>query len=124
MPHFGVYLHNVYGSQHRYEFKIQAKHEVEFPLHNNSFISTICISVFCRHLTLRLQNILHINCLQLLVVIVAVKIWGKKLKGKKLFIFCDNEDSVTVVNSGSTKDSFMQNCLRELNLLCICHLDK
>jgi hypothetical protein len=57
---------------------------------------------------------LHINCLQLWVVIVAVQIWGKKLKGKKLFIFCDNEDSVTVVNSGSTKDSFMQNCLREL----------
>jgi hypothetical protein len=26
---------------------------------------------------------LHINCLVLLVVIVAVKIWGKKLKGKK-----------------------------------------
>jgi hypothetical protein len=45
------------------------------------------------------KNHLHINCLQLLVVIVAVKIWGKKLKGKKLFIFCNNEDSVTVVNS-------------------------
>ena len=36
------------------------------------------------------------------------------LKGKKLLIFCDNEASVTVINSGSTKDSFMQNCLREL----------
>ena len=48
--------------------------------------------------------------MELLVVIVAVKIWGKKLKG----IFCDNEVSVTVINSGSTKDSFIQNCLREL----------
>jgi hypothetical protein len=45
---------------------------------------------------------------------VAVQIWGKKLKGKTLLIFCDNEASVTVINSGSTKDSFMQNCLREL----------
>ena len=50
----------------------------------------------------------------MLVVIVAVQIWGKKLKGKTLLIFCDNEASVTVINSGSTKDSFMQNCLREL----------
>jgi hypothetical protein len=57
---------------------------------------------------------LHINCLELLVVVVAVKIWGMILKGKKLLIFCDNEASVTVINSGSTKDSFMQNCLRVL----------
>lgn len=56
---------------------------------------------------------LHINCLELLVVIVAVKNWGKKLKG----IFCDNEASVTVINSGSTKDSFIQNCLSELNFV-------
>jgi hypothetical protein len=38
----------------------------------------------------------------MLVVIVAVQIWGKKLKGKTLLIFCDNEASVTVINSGST----------------------
>jgi hypothetical protein len=48
----------------------------------------------------------------MLVVIVTVQIWGKKLKGKTLFIFCDNEASV--INSGSTKDSLMQNCLRDL----------
>ena len=39
---------------------------------------------------------------------------GKEIKRETTFYFCDNEDSVTVVNSGSTKDSFMQNCLREL----------
>jgi hypothetical protein len=50
----------------------------------------------------------------MLVVIVTVHIWGKKLKGKTLLIFCDNEASVTVINSGSTKDSLMQNCLRDL----------
>jgi hypothetical protein len=51
---------------------------------------------------------LHINCLEMLVVIVAVQIWGKNLKGKTLLIFCDNEASVTVINSGSTKDSFYE----------------
>jgi hypothetical protein len=50
----------------------------------------------------------------MLVVIVTVHIWGKKLKGKTFLIFCDNEASVTVINSGSTKDSLMQNCLRNL----------
>jgi hypothetical protein len=57
---------------------------------------------------------LHINCLEMLVVIVAVQMWGKKLKGKTLLIFCDNEASVIVIHSGSTKDSCMQNSLREL----------
>lgn len=60
------------------------------------------------------EDHLHIHCLDMLVVIVTVHIWGKKLKGKTFLIFCDNEASVTVINSGSTKDSFMQNCLREL----------
>ena len=50
----------------------------------------------------------------MLVVIVTVPIWGKKLKGKILLIFCDNEVSVTVIDSGYTKDSLMQNCLRDL----------
>ena len=39
---------------------------------------------------------------------------GKEIKREKNLIFCDNEASVTVINSGSTKDSFMQNCLWEL----------
>ena len=57
---------------------------------------------------------MHINCLELLAIVVAVKIWGFHFKGKKILIFCDNEASVQVINSGSSRDSFMQNCLREL----------
>lgn len=57
---------------------------------------------------------LHINCLELLAIVVAVKIWGKTFCGKKILIFCDNEASVQVINSGSSKDAFMQTCLREL----------
>jgi hypothetical protein len=60
------------------------------------------------------ENQLHItgNCLELIVI--ATKIWGHKFKSKKILIFCDNEASVYVINSGSTKDTFMENCLREL----------
>jgi hypothetical protein len=60
------------------------------------------------------ENQLHINCLELLAIVIATKIWGHKIKGKQILIFCDNEASVYVTNSGSTKDTFMQNCLREL----------
>jgi hypothetical protein len=35
-------------------------------------------------------------------------------KEKKILFFCDNEASVKVINSGSSKDAFMQDCLREL----------
>jgi hypothetical protein len=60
------------------------------------------------------ENQLHItgNCLELIVI--ATKIWGHKFKSKKILIFCDNEASVYVINSGSTKDTFMENCLGEL----------
>ena len=57
---------------------------------------------------------LHINALELFSIVVAVHIWGGTFQGKKILIFCDNEASVKVINSGSSKDAFMQDCLREL----------
>lgn len=47
--------------------------------------------------------------------------WGDKFKGKRILIFCDNEASVKVINSGSSKDAFMQNCLRELCFIAAIH---
>lgn len=41
-----------------------------------------------------------------------MKIWGKQFGGKKVLVYCDNEASVKVLNSGFTKDEFMQCCLR------------
>lgn len=61
-----------------------------------------------------LSQSLHINALELLVVIVAVKLWAPKLNGSKLTIFCDNSAAVAVINSGFSRDLFMQACLREL----------
>jgi hypothetical protein len=59
------------------------------------------------------QN-LHINCLELLTTVVSLRTWGKHMTGKKILVFCDNEASVQVLNSGHTRDPFMQNCLREI----------
>ena len=57
---------------------------------------------------------LHINALELLSITVACKIWGKHLRGNKILVFCDNTTSVTVLNSGRTKDEFLLKCLREI----------
>ncbi len=45
---------------------------------------------------------------------LAVKLLCSKLSGTRLTLLCDNEATVAVVNSGHSKDSFMQACLREL----------
>ncbi len=61
---------------------------------------------------------LHINALELLSIVVCLKIWGNRWKGLRILIYCDNLVSVTVINSGRTRDSFLQNCLREICFLC------
>ena len=57
---------------------------------------------------------LHINSLELLVIMVTFKVWGRFLKGKKIVINCDNICSVNVVNSGFSRVAFHQSCLREI----------
>ena len=60
---------------------------------------------------------LNINTLELLAVIVAAKAWGKLWCGLRIVSQCDNETSVTVLNTGRTHNSFLQGCLRELKLM-------
>ncbi len=68
-----------------------------------------------------LQKGLHINALELLMIIVACKIWGHQWAGKRLLVKCDNETSINVTNSGKFKDYFMHACLRELAFVCATH---
>ena len=57
---------------------------------------------------------LHINALELLTIMVMLKLWGKYWTGKRVMLNCDNYTSVLVVNSGRTRDWFMQQCMREI----------
>ena len=57
---------------------------------------------------------LHINAIELLTIVVALKLWGKLLRGKKVLIFCDNMSSCSVINKGLSRDDFHQSCLREI----------
>jgi hypothetical protein len=64
---------------------------------------------------------LHINILEMMSVIVCVKLWGQYFKGKKLMIKCDNQVTVTVINTGKSRNQFLQNCLRELLFVAARH---
>ena len=60
---------------------------------------------------------LHVNALELLTLMVSLKLWGHLLRGLRVKLFCDNEASVIVLNSGKSRDQFMQACLREICFL-------
>ena len=60
---------------------------------------------------------LHINALELLIIVVCLKLWSISFKGKKIRVFCDNMSSVTVLNTGACRNVFMQSCLREICFL-------
>lgn len=57
---------------------------------------------------------LHISALELLVIVVAVRTWSSVLRGKRFIVSCDNESAVMAINSGRSRDVFMQRCLRRL----------
>ena len=59
------------------------------------------------------QN-LHINCLELLAILVTVELWGKYCRGKNIVLYKDNQNSCRALNSGISRNSFMKSCLREI----------
>ena len=59
------------------------------------------------------QN-LHINLCEMLAIVVALKLWGKYFVGKRIVINCDNLVSVRVLNTGATRNTFLQSFLREI----------
>ena len=77
-----------------------------------AWVEDQCFS--CRFPQHILSHNLHINALELLTIVVAIKIWGDRWKGKRIQVYCDNMVSVAVINSGATKDAFLQKCLREI----------
>lgn len=56
----------------------------------------------------------HISRLELIVLTMAVKVWGQFLRGRRVGLKCDNEACVWVVNSGRCDDEVMLAWLREL----------
>ena len=67
------------------------------------------------------QQTLDINCLELLTIIVALKLWGLRWSGLRLTVRCDNAVAVTVLNTGWCRNSFLNSRLRELCYLAAIH---
>ena len=54
-------------------------------------------------------------------VLLAIHLWASDLANKTVCVHCDNQSAVTVINSGKTKDTFLDMCIRQLAMLCALH---
>ena len=57
---------------------------------------------------------IHINELELLAFVIAIKVFEDSLHNRNILAYCDNQVSVEVVNSGAASNEFSQHCLREI----------
>ena len=56
----------------------------------------------------------HINELESLAVMVGLKVWKKALHNMNILMYCDNQPTCDVINTGKAKNTFAQNILREV----------
>lgn len=56
----------------------------------------------------------HITELEMRAVTVAIKLWAPLCKGHNITVYCDNEPTVSSINSGKARNPAMHSCLREL----------
>ena len=61
---------------------------------------------------------LHISALESFNVLVGLRVFANFLEGKTIKLFCDNEATVSALNSGTTRDKFMAFVLRQVWFLC------
>lgn len=54
-----------------------------------------------------------IASLEFLSIILCLKLWGSRFKGKKVLVYCDNEAVCHVLNTGKARCEVLQECLRE-----------
>ena len=57
---------------------------------------------------------LHITVKELLPVIVGVGIWGNQWRGSTILCKCDNAAVVAIIKSGTSKDKFVMELIRNL----------
>ena len=60
--------------------------------------------------------------LELLNIVVAIKVWARRWTGWTVQIYCDNLNSVFVLQTGKSRDVFMRSCAREV-FLCTAAAD-
>lgn len=63
----------------------------------------------------------HINVLELFPIVLAVEIWGRKMKNHKILFYSDNEATVFILNKQTSKDPMMMRLVRRLVLSTMKH---
>ena len=63
----------------------------------------------------------NIAILEMWAVMVALKIWSHKLKGKYFWVHVDNEAVAIILNTGSSRDPELQDALREIAYIAAQH---
>ena len=59
--------------------------------------------------------------LELLNIVVALKVWGPVWRGYRVKVLCDNTNACFALQTGRSKDSFIQHCIREVFLFSARH---
>ena len=63
----------------------------------------------------------NIAVLEMWAVMVGLKLWGVLLRGKYFWILVDNEAVASVLNTGRSRDTQLQDALREVALIAAKH---
>ncbi len=66
---------------------------------------------------LQMDNLLHINILELLAILVSCASWGHLFKGCRITVYCDNTASVAAVNRRKPDNAVMMSLIRRLFFL-------
>jgi len=56
----------------------------------------------------------HINCLEALTLLPAVRLWGRQWADKEVVIYSDNTTAVSIFNKGTARDHHVMEALREI----------
>ena len=65
-----------------------------------------------------IEKSFHINVLEILTILIALRLWSKKFSGLRIKFNCDNEVSVCVINSGKSRDKMLLKVIREIGFIC------
>jgi hypothetical protein len=58
---------------------------------------------------------------ELFAVVMACRIWGALLRGRRILIYCDNQSVVAIVNSGTSKCPLVMHLIRALYSIAVDH---
>ena len=61
---------------------------------------------------------MHISCLEMMNILVAIRVWATAWAGKNVEIHCDNASVVSVLIFGKTKDPDLATISRNIFMLC------